>query len=169
MENLVINQAHIFLTTIYGGIIIGFIYDIYRIFRYFLKPKKIATFIEDIIFWIIVSAISLLILFFSNWAELRWYIFLGFILGAFLYNKLLSKVIITGLITIVRYIYNIIKKVLYVLFYPLTIIFEYIRKPIDKIFIRSKKGYKIVKRYLNLPKAIANNYKKSIKNILRKK
>ncbi|MBS4537584.1 spore cortex biosynthesis protein YabQ [Clostridium sp. D2Q-11] len=169
MENLVSNQFHVFLTTLYGGLIIGFIYDLYRIFRYYCQPKKVATFIEDTIFWIIISITTLVLLFYSNWAQLRWYIFLGFIIGFFLYRKLLSDIIIKILNYIFGKIINLIKKIVYIVLYPIRIVIKLLSKPTNKIFNKGRRGYKKARRYFKIPGIITKDYKKQLKNLIKKK
>lgn len=79
MDTTIKIQFYIFLTSIYGGgLIAGLAYDIYRISRLCFKPKKLATLIEDLFFWIGIGIIFFYLLNKNNWAELRFYIFLGF-------------------------------------------------------------------------------------------
>lgn len=108
MSNLVLEQFYIFLKLTLGGIFIGFIYDLYRLFRYFINPKKIATIIGDTIFFILVSIIVLFFLFYSNWAELRWYVFLGFLVGGILYKIFLSNIIV-----------KVFRKIIFIILFPL--------------------------------------------------
>lgn len=91
MDNTVKVQFYIFLTSIYGGLIAGLAYDIYRISRLYFKPKKIATLIEDFLFWIGIGLIFFYLLNKNNGAELRGYVFLGFFGGGIIYLKLLSR------------------------------------------------------------------------------
>ena len=93
-------QIYIFLTSLYGGLIAGLAYDIYRIARYFLEPKKIATTIEDFIFWIGIALIFFYTINKSDWVELRGYMFLGFFAGGYIYIKVLSKLLFPFLIKI---------------------------------------------------------------------
>jgi len=158
MDNSIQSQAYIFFATLYGGIIIGFLYDIYRIFRYYSKPKKVATFIEDLIFWLIVSVISLFILIFSNWGEIRGYVFLGFISGAFLYSRILSKPVITILVYVVNFIVKVLKCILGVLFFPFKVIAKRLYVPCAK-----------AKKLFKLPFLVAADMKKHAVTILKKK
>ncbi len=163
------NQAYVFLTTLYGGIIIGFTYDIYRIFRYFSNPKKFITFIEDLIFWIIVSIIALIILFFSNWGEVRGFVFLGFVSGALIYSKFLSKIVITILVKVIRYISQVIKRVFGFLIYPFILLSKYLYAPYASMKKRMKKIYLKTRRIIKLPFRVFSDIKKYTKTILLKK
>lgn len=161
MGNTVESQAYIFLLTVYGGVLIGFVYDLYRIFRYFSKPKKIATLVEDLIFWIIVSIIALATLIFSNWGELRGYVFLGFICGALIYTKLLSKPVITLIVYLVRIFIKVLKYVVSILTYPFRIIIDLFSIPFRKLNDKVSRLNNNIKRITKLPKRIFNDIKKS--------
>lgn len=163
------SQGYIFLSTLYGGIIIGFIYDIYRIFRYFFKPKKVATFIEDLIFWVIIALIALFVLIFNSWGELRGYEFLGFLSGAILYNKLLSKIVITILVNIIKVIIRVLKYLLDISLYPFKLLGSILYIPYKKSCREVRYGYSKLKRKAKLPFRIFSDIKKHTKNIIFKK
>ncbi len=129
MDNSLKFQSYVFLTSIYGGLLFGFVYDLYKMFRYFLKPNKIATIIEDIIFWVIVTVIVFFILIRSTWGELRGYIFLGLFMGAFLYFKKISRIIYPILIKIFKCIACIFKKIFFILSIP----FKQLRRTIKPV------------------------------------
>ncbi|NLW39463.1 MAG: spore cortex biosynthesis protein YabQ [Tissierellia bacterium] len=116
MESTIRIQLYIFLTSIYGGLISGLAYDIYRTTRYYFKPKKIATLLEDLLFWIGLSLIFFYILNKSSGGSLRGYMFIGFFIGGLIYLKILSKLLFPlwlklfkGIIILIRYIMKIIK------------------------------------------------------------
>ncbi|SHE77048.1 spore cortex biosynthesis protein YabQ [Caldanaerobius fijiensis DSM 17918] len=94
MDSAISNQVLVFLICMYGGIFLGLFYDIYRIFRRIFRPKKKATYIEDALFWLICSLFVFSVIFLANYAELRFYTFLGFISGFYIYMKLFSFVFI---------------------------------------------------------------------------
>ncbi|MBO5478942.1 MAG: spore cortex biosynthesis protein YabQ [Clostridia bacterium] len=60
------NQAYTFLVFIINGIIIGFLFDCFRILRKSFKTSDIITYIEDILFWIITGIVTLYFIFFYN-------------------------------------------------------------------------------------------------------
>ncbi|WP_427339302.1 spore cortex biosynthesis protein YabQ [Caloranaerobacter sp. DY30410] len=169
MGNTVESQAYIFLLTMYGGVLIGFVYDLYRIFRYFSKPNKIATLVEDLIFWIIVSIIALVTLIFSNWGELRGYVFLGFICGALIYTKLLSKPVITLMVYLVRIFIKLLEYTINILTYPFRFIIHLLSTPFRKLNDKVNRFNKSVKKITKLPKRIFNDIRKYTSTILLKK
>lgn len=93
MDTTIRYQFYIFLTSIYAGLLIGLIYDLYRVIRLIFKPGKIIAGIEDLIFWLGLAIIFFYIINKSNWGELRGYIFFGTFMGGIIYLKILSKIL----------------------------------------------------------------------------
>ncbi len=151
MDNSLKVQSYIFLTLVYGGLLVGLVYDLYRVFRYFLKPKKIATIIEDVLFWFIVTIVVFFVLIESTWGELRGYIFVGLFIGVFLYFKFLSKIIYPLLIKLFKLIIS-----------TLAIPFNQVKKIIKPFTGKIKKTNKLLKE-------MGRDTKKYISIISRKK
>ena len=128
------NQALLFLIFSLNGIIIGFLFDFFRILRKSFKTSNIVTYIQDILFWILASTIILYSVFkFCN-GELRLFIFISIALGVTIYMLLFSKIFIK----INIFIINIITKIIKVIFIkPIEFIIKLMKKLIFKpvIFI----------------------------------
>lgn len=169
MDSFFESQGYVFFTTLYGGIIMGFIYDLYRIFRYYLKPKKVATFIEDFIFWIIISVVFLTVILYANWGQIRGYVFLGFFSGAFLYSKFLSKIIISTIVWILNGLIRILKYIFKVISFPFRLIGVKLRVPFSKARSKMRRLISRIKRYMKLPIVVLKNLKKNFKILLSKK
>src|SRR5690554_4393607 len=69
------NQAYIFLATVYGGMFLGIVYDLYRAFRMIIKPGRWFVALLDLSFWILAVIISFSMLFRINGGEIRFYTF----------------------------------------------------------------------------------------------
>jgi spore cortex biosynthesis protein YabQ len=80
-----IDQSYIFMATVYGGLIAGILYDVYRTLRRVLHAGKIVTAVFDVLFSLCALAIAAGVLYTVNKGELRAYTFLGFALGFFMY------------------------------------------------------------------------------------
>lgn len=120
MDNSLILDLHSFLTSIYGGLVAGFIYDLYRTFSYYSKPRKIISYISDLLFWTIMASLFFYILIETNWGELRGYIILGFLLGIYIYIKIFSKYIYPICVKIGLIAKKIVKGIVHILLWPLT-------------------------------------------------
>lgn len=157
---MVTNQAYLFLVFTLNGIIIGLLFDIFRILRRSFKTSDGTTYIQDILFWILTGVILLYSIFtFSN-GEIRFYMFLGVFLGCLIYMLLFSKYFIRINVKIILILKKIIGKIISIIIFPIKIIIKFIRKiffkPINFITINMKKFksdcQKKVKNILKLQK-----------------
>ena len=106
---MVENQAYLFLVFSLTGIIIGIIYDIFRVLRKSFKTSDIITYFEDILFWIITGILILYNIWFFNNGEIRLFMFLGIILGVLIYMLILSNLVINILTWIISPIVKLVK------------------------------------------------------------
>jgi len=105
------NQLFSFFIYVIVGILLGFIFDIFRAFRKSVKNTNLATNIEDILFVIISFIIIAMVVQIVSKGELRFYILLGIILGILIYFLSVSKYIITGETWILKNIIKILKSI----------------------------------------------------------
>lgn len=96
------SQAINFLYTVIGGVAIAFVYDIFRILRKAVRTGSLVTYVQDLLFWLIVSVIMFLTIFYSNDGELRAYLFIGACIGVILYALLLSRIVMASSLFIIR-------------------------------------------------------------------
>lgn len=123
------NQVYVFIVFILNGILIGILFDIFRILRKSFKTPDTVTYIEDVIFGILSGLLILFSIMKFNNGELRVYIFLGIILGLILYLLIFSKIFIS----ISVYIINLLKKVFNILIIiPVKFIYKMLRNFIFK-------------------------------------
>lgn len=160
---MALNQAYLFLIFTINGIIVGILFDIFRILRKTFKTSNTFTYIEDVLFWILTGLILLYSIFtFSN-GEIRFYMFLGVFLGCFLYMLLFSKTFVKVNVKIVLVLKNIIKKIISIISFPFIQIFKYLKpilfKPVKFITINIKK----IKNITFFSKNKKDFYKKSRK------
>lgn len=121
---MVANQANLFLIFTINGIVIGILFDIFRILRKSFKTSDIVTYMQDILFWILTGFILLYSIFtFSN-GEVRFYMFLGVFLGCLIYMILFSKYFININVKIIK----IIKKIISIILMPIKLLIKFIKK-----------------------------------------
>lgn len=154
---MVINQAYLFLIFTINGIVIGLLFDIFRILRRSFKTSDGITYIQDILFWILTGFILLYSIFtFSN-GEVRFYMFLGVFLGCLIYMIIFSKYFININVKIILMLKKIISKIISIIIFPINIIIKIIKKiffkPTNFITINIKK--------------FKSDCRKKIKNILK--
>jgi len=129
---MVINQAYLFLIFTLVGAIIGFIFDFFRILRRSFKTNNIVTYIQDIIFWLLTGFIILISIFIFNNGEIRFFMFIGLLLGIIFYLLLFSKYIVNISVKIVIFIKKLIIKIYNLIKLP----FKYIFSLINTIFYK---------------------------------
>lgn len=83
-------QVLTFVFTIITGIFLGGVFDCYRVLRGIFNPKTLITWFTDLLYWLIATAVVFIVLVFSNWGELRLYVFIGILSGLVLYYNFLS-------------------------------------------------------------------------------
>lgn len=161
---MIINQSNLFLIFIINGIIIGLLFDFFRILRRSFKTSDIATYIQDILFWILTGFILLYSIFTFNNGQIRSFMFLAVIIGIIIYMLFASSYIIKLNVTIINFFKKIIKKILNIILIPFKFIYHLLRKiffkPISFFIIN------IRKESTNFSKKIYNNIKnmKNTKN-----
>lgn len=159
-----INQMYLFLVYLICGLIIGIFFDIFRILRKSFKTTDFITYIEDLIFGFITGIFVLFMIFIFNNGVLRFYIFLAIILGLILYFLTISKIFINISVNILVTIKKFIIKIFSLLFYPIKLIFKFIKQYFSKVILKpfriliiNIKGFyikilKFLKKYKKLPK-----------------
>lgn len=162
------SQANIFLWSIVGGMLIGLVYDAFRIKRKAIKTGGFWVFVEDLAYWIIAALIMFCVVYYSNDGEVRGYIFIATIIGVVLYALLLSRIIMKSSMFIIGLICKIIKIVYNVLTYPIRVIIRIIAVPVGFIIKLSKKALKRANGINRTRLAKAAGWRRIIKNIRKK-
>ena len=132
------NQAYLFLVFSLTGVIIGILFDFFRILRRSIKTPNIITYIQDILFWILTGIIVLYSIWYFNNGELRIFVFLGLIIGILIYMTTLSSIIVKIFTKILVFGINILKV-------PFKIIYSLISKIITGIVVLFNKITKKLK------------------------
>ena len=97
MQNYSLNQAYIFLIFVINGLLIGILFDIFRILRKSFKTSDFITYIQDILFWTLTGFLIIFSIYKFNSGEIRIFVFAGLLLGIIFYLLTISKYFITSL------------------------------------------------------------------------
>lgn len=138
-------QTGLFLIFVLDGIIIGVLFDFFRILRKSFVTGNIITAIEDIIFWLLSGILILYSIFTYNNGIIRGYMFLGVLCGALLYMLTISKLFIKINVIIISFIKKAISIILRPIKWILDILKNIFLKPVSAIFIRINK---ILKKFI---------------------
>ncbi len=93
MQLLVVEQ---FFTLMYAGIlgiVLGFVYDIFRILRMIVNSKNISIFIQDVLYFIISGIVTFWFVLNFNSGDSRFYILVGEAIGWILYHLTVGNLI----------------------------------------------------------------------------
>lgn len=140
------SQQTIFLVSFLGGMLMGFIWDIYRLIRRYITLNKVGTAIGDILYWILNLYLGLNIIVYISWGNIRSFILVGFLLGALLYFCLLSQIILKYLCFIADLIIKLIKYIIHVVIYPIKLLKNKLKILLIPYKIKTRNKIKSCKR-----------------------
>lgn len=147
-----IEDLNIFYLTLYGGIVIGLIFDLYRALRKNFKVVRKISIIFDVIFWFLITIVIFTTINLLERFDLRYYHFIALFLGFILYYNTISKYVLSIFNKIISFITSLFKKTIhyivsffnnlyYILIYSIHFIFDIICY-IPTIFFASKRRRK---------------------------
>ncbi len=143
---MITNQAILFAIFLLNGIIIGFLFDIFRILRKSFKTSDIVTYIEDILFWVITGFIILYSIFTFNNGEIRLFMIIAIIIGSLIYLLYVSTYVIKINVTIILFLKKIFYKIFCIILLPIKMVLTFLRKiilkPIDFVIVNIRKVFK---------------------------
>lgn len=165
---MIYTQLYLFLIFIINGLLIGLLFDFFRILRKAIKTSDLITYIEDILFWILTGFIILYSTFVFSNGEIRLFMFLAITIGIIAYFLLVSKFILNISLYIINFVKKVLNILLHVLKIPCNFIIKIFKKlilnPISFIIINIRKYFtKKFKIFLKKTK-ISNKIVKKIKN-----
>ncbi len=126
------NQINIFLIFIVNGLIIGLLFDFFRILRKSFNTKDIVTYIQDILFWILTGTLILYSTFIFNNGDIRLFMVIAIFLGIITYILCLSKYVVKVNVKIIGIVKDGVIKIFNVLLIPI----NFTIKTFSKIFIK---------------------------------
>lgn len=122
-------QASIFIITVFVGFFIGFIYDLFRIFRKTLKHPNILIQVEDLLYWIFVSLTMFYILLHKNYGEVRAFSIIGAFLGMIIYFLTLSQIFVPITVKVINFVKKCIAFIIKVILIPIKFIIKLLSYP----------------------------------------
>ncbi len=148
-----IEDLNIFYLTLYGGIVIGLIFDLYRALRKNFKVVRKISIIFDVIFWFLITIVIFTTINLLERFDLRYYHFIALFLGFILYYNTISKYILILFNKIISFITGLFKKTVhyivvffsnlyYVIIYSIHLIFDIICY-IPSILLSNKKRKRV--------------------------
>lgn len=128
MQNNVMYELTVFGGAGAAGVLIAFLYDLFRLKRRIVRTKPVLVHIEDILYWLCAAIILFLSSYILSSGETRVYFYAGSFIGGLVYFGLFSVPILWALTLIIR-----------ALAWPFYEIFKFIRPIFCIIMIRYRK------------------------------
>jgi Spore cortex protein YabQ (Spore_YabQ). len=154
----------VFIYSVVIGIILGVIYDIFRVQRISMESnnrylnliRNIIIFAEDIIFSVISAVLIIVMIFHANNGRIRWFALIGSGIGFIFYYNTIGQIVMLcswKIIAFIRYCIRTIKRFIRIVFIrPLLKFFNFVAGLIYKRYI-------IIKRKLYTEKYIKRELK----------
>ena len=115
-------QLNLLIQSIFVGFFTGVIFDIYRVLRGEGPKHKIISFIEDLLFWILVAILIFAFLLWETGAIINIYVFFFIGIGVYLYAMFCSGRIVKYYRTIFLNLFKSIRIISKLLIYPFKIL-----------------------------------------------
>jgi len=162
-------QSYIFSYSVYGGILIGILYDIYRALRGRHKRDRLITSLWDVLFLAAVFMVVVWAIFSSSYGDIRAYVLIGFLVGFYLFEKLLGRIMVRILFFVYRNLSSFIKRSNSVLALPLKYMAAFFYHCCTCISLLFRRGKTRLRKVGKLPKQIVYDSKKYYGLIVNKK
>lgn len=133
-----LDQLYIVISFFFSGIVIGILFDLFRSTRRSFKIPNIIIYIEDALFWILTGLIIILTIFICTDGQIRLYMILMLITGAFIYFSLVSKFVIIINVKLL----NLVRSIIHFITQPFKIILNFIKNNIKFKKISKKQWQK---------------------------
>ena len=161
-------QVYAFLCTVAGGMAIALLYDIFRIIRRTVRAGILAAYVQDLLYWMIVSVIMFVAIYHGNDGELRAYLFLGAFMGVLLYALIFSRIVMESSMFIVGTAVKLLKFIVLIMSYPIKLILRLFSPPAKMLARRSAMFMRKLKRGSKIRASRRAFFKKSLKHIIKK-
>ena len=119
-------QISSFLYSIVLGIIFALVYEIFRVIRKLKKHSTISVFVQDILYFAVISVVTFLFFLSRTNGEIRLFIIIGISLGYLFYFLLVSRYVNSVFNLILKLIFNgfsLINKAFYLIMDKIALIF----------------------------------------------
>lgn len=94
LNQLIIDQIFEFVIMFYAGMTMMVFYEIFVWIKNKTKPRKFASFLEDLLFWIFAAFIVSAFLYYCSYGKLSFHAFVAMGAGAFLWKRVFYGIII---------------------------------------------------------------------------
>lgn len=118
-------QFNLLFFSLIGGFITGVSFDIYRAIRGNQIENKIIIFVEDTLFWVLISIIVFIFLFYKDGAIINTYSYAFIIIGIYIYFKFFSSKLIIFEIRLFDIISRNLRITFNIIMYPFRLVINH--------------------------------------------
>ncbi len=130
MELSYSHEAYVFFGTLLGGVLIGMVFDFYRVLRNHTVGGVVIIGAQDVLFWMLLSLIAFGAIFITNSGQVRWYEILGIVLGFVIYGLTLSRYFVKLLDFIAKWIQKTVRFLIRIFAVPIRFLLKLVKKPL---------------------------------------
>ncbi len=145
------NQDRVFVVMFFLGLLLGVIYDMFKIKRHIITTNKWLLIIDDVIFSILSIILFLLTVFIVNNGVLRWFEPFMCFVGLSIYRMTISRLVLKCAYFVSDILTGIIKFALRILVFPIMLLIKtlnkHILKPSIVIMFRKKQQHRITSNF----------------------
>lgn len=138
-------QTRVFLYSIGLGMLLGLVYDVFRIIRLIIGNKRNAVFFQDFIFFVLSTFFAFLFFLVINNGRLRFFEYLAMVLGFFSYYFTVGSVLINLSSVVIPSIKSAFRAVARVISAPIRLVvklFIGVKNKMSPIFAKMMKKIK---------------------------
>ena len=128
------HEIMVLFGTFLGGMVLGLIFDLFRILRKNFKSADKFLWLQDVLMWAVMLAVVYITLFITNDGKIRWYVFVGFITGVAIYMVTLSTFIMKISTAVISFLKKFFSFVIGIVMFPFKMLYKFLSKPISKAF-----------------------------------
>jgi len=162
-------QSYVFSYSVYGGIIIGIFYDIYRVVRGRKRSERLITSLWDVVFLMSVFIVVVWSIFSSSYGDIRAYVFIGFLVGFYFYEKLLGKTAAGIFHFVCRGATSFLRRTGCILAFPIKLLLSFVRRCGNGIAHMLGRVIMRLRKRRRLPKKLVYDLKKNYELIIKRK
>lgn len=111
------------------GFCLGVYYDVFRVIRLVMRPGKRSIFFQDLLFFSTTAVFTFIFALIVTGGALRWYIFVGELIGFFAYYFTIGRVVVACAERVCALILRLWHGLWWVIFWPFRTIGRLLRRP----------------------------------------
>jgi len=140
-------QAWLFVSTVFTGMAIGLLYDVFRVLRRTAPHSGFAVQVEDLVFWVAATGLTFYYMLHRNYGEIRPFVLIGIAVGLVLYFVTLSRLVLVVCVAVVNYLKKVIRVAVRIILMPIRVVAVWMAPPVNRAYMATRKKARRVKRY----------------------